>query len=141
MIDLRVAAPSTFLRPHAQTGLLVRQNGKIGAVTRDYKDMVAGIVRVSLDDALSWLGDGKLLSTHVLFPPPVYDFGYRDLLNFAPTPPSPHLLGRSSHPLLSVRCFRCFLISHFKIPTAISPVTTSGDRRKTGDRLCCPCWK
>jgi hypothetical protein len=87
LVDLRVAAPSMFLRPHAQTGLLVRQKGEVGGAIIDYKDLVAGIVRVSLHDALSWLGQGKLLSTHVLFPPPVYDFGYRDLLNFAPKPP------------------------------------------------------
>jgi hypothetical protein len=87
LIDLRVAAPSIFLRPHAQTGLLVRRKGDPHGIIADYKDLVAGIIRVSLSDALDWLGHGVLLSTHVLFPPPVYDFGYRGLLRYAPPPP------------------------------------------------------
>ncbi|MEW6489482.1 MAG: FRG domain-containing protein [Thermodesulfobacteriota bacterium] len=85
-IDLRVACPSTFLRPHAQHGLLVRKKSSAATLVMEYSGVIAGIVRVSLKDAYNWLGDGVLLTTHVLFPPPVYDFGYRDLLNFSPEP-------------------------------------------------------
>ena len=84
-----------FLRPHAQHGLLAK--AKIGADNHsvDYRDMIAGILRVNMTDAIKWLGDGGLLTPHVLFPSPVYDFGYRDLLNFAPA--SPKFLGAIHH--------------------------------------------
>ncbi len=94
-INLRVACPSTFLRPHAQHGLLIRKKSPRGNVVLDYSDLIAGIVRVKLSDAFLWLGSGALLTAHVLFPPPVYDFGYRDLLNFAPEPDP--LLGTIHH--------------------------------------------
>jgi hypothetical protein len=42
--------------------------------------MIVGVIRVHLDDALKWLGDGGLLSTHALFPPPSYDSGYKEIL-------------------------------------------------------------
>lgn len=85
-IDLRVACPSTFLRPHAQHGLLVRKKSSAVDLVMEYSDMIAGVVRVCLKDAYTWLGDGVLLTPHVLFPPPVYDFGYRDLLTYSPEP-------------------------------------------------------
>jgi hypothetical protein len=49
----------------------------------DYSGLLVGVVRVLLVDALGWLGDGSLLSTHSLFPPAQYDFGYRELLQGA----------------------------------------------------------
>ena len=85
-IDLRVACPSTFLRPHAQHGVLVKRRHSAKKLITDYSDVVAGVVRVSLNDAYTWLGDGVLLSTHVLFRLWVHDYGYRDLLNYAPRP-------------------------------------------------------
>jgi len=84
LIDLRVAAPSTFLRPHAQHGLLFRRSKGADHEHMDNAEFVVGVLRVHLRDALSWLGDGTLVSTHSLFPPATYDFGYRDLLNAAP---------------------------------------------------------
>jgi len=87
LVDLRLAAPSTFLRPHAQHGLLAKAKTGANSQAIDYKDMIAGILRVNLNDALEWLGNGILLTTHVIFPPPVYDFGYRDLLHYAPLVP------------------------------------------------------
>lgn len=51
----------------------------------DDAEFVAGVLRVSLRDALEWLGQGALVSIHSLFPPATYDFGYRELLNGAPT--------------------------------------------------------
>lgn len=88
-IDLRVAAPSTFIRPHAQHAVLVRMRPTPDKQVLDYKSLVAGVIRVDLKDALDWLGSGTLLTTHVLFPSPVYDFGYLELLNLSPA--SKHL--------------------------------------------------
>ncbi|WP_217694889.1 hypothetical protein, partial [Deinococcus marmoris] len=80
LIDLRLAAPSIFLRPHAQHGLLFRNLGKPSGRDSDYSSSIAGIVRVDLADALDWLGNGNLLDTHSLFPPASYDSGYEILL-------------------------------------------------------------
>lgn len=85
-IDLRVACPSTFLRPHAQHGLLIRKKSAAETLVIDYTEIIVGVVRVTVRDAFAWLGDGILLTSHVLFPSPVYDFGYRDLLKYAPEP-------------------------------------------------------
>ena len=84
LVDLRVAVPSTFIRPHAQHGLLTKAKRESG-LSLDYRKMIAGVIRVDLDDAIRWLGNGILLTPHVLFPSPVYDYGYRDLLFYAPT--------------------------------------------------------
>lgn len=80
LIDLRMAAPSVFLRPHAQHGMLFRKKGAEGGRPIDYMDQVYGIVRVDLAKALDWLGNGKMVNTHSLFPPPYYDSGYQILL-------------------------------------------------------------
>lgn len=84
LIDLRVAAPSTFLRPHVQHGLLFRRTKWNDHKHMDNFEFVAGVLRVRLSDALEWLGDGSLVSTHTIFPPATYDFGYNELLNSAP---------------------------------------------------------
>lgn len=87
LIDLRVAAPSIFVRPHAQHGVLFRLRGRGGSFRpTDYSSQVRGIVRIGLADALSWLGDGNMLGVHALFPPPYYDLGYEMLLNANYTP-------------------------------------------------------
>lgn len=46
----------------------------------DYSPQIRGIVRIRLGDALEWLGHGKMLGVHALFPPPFYDRGYDILL-------------------------------------------------------------
>jgi hypothetical protein len=81
LVDLRVAAPSIFLRPHAQHGLLVRMRGNTDRRPIDYSPQIKGIVRIKLSDALEWLGNGKMLGVHALFPPPFYDRGYDILLD------------------------------------------------------------
>jgi hypothetical protein len=80
LVDLRVAAPSIFLRPHAQHGLLMRMRGDTQMRPLDYAPQIKGIIRISLGDALEWLGHGKMLGVHALFPPPFYDHGYDILL-------------------------------------------------------------
>lgn len=80
LVDLRMAAPSVFLRPHAQHGLLFRLRGEEGSRPLDYGTQIRGTIRVELTKALEWLGSGKMVNTHSLFPPPYYDSGYQILL-------------------------------------------------------------
>lgn len=80
LVDLRMASPSVFLRPHAQHGLLFRKKGRVEGRPLDYGDQVRGTIRVELRKALDWLGTGKMVNTHSLFPPPFYDHGYQILL-------------------------------------------------------------
>ncbi len=80
-IDLRQALPSVFLRPHSQHGFVARNKivseGK--ACDYDMATEVIGILRIRIDHAAKWLGDGTLLSQDNLFPSPMNDYGY-DLL-------------------------------------------------------------
>lgn len=82
-VDLRICAPSIFLRPHSQHGLLFRMRGKGTLRPVDYSPQIRGIISIGLRDALHWLGDAPTLSTHGLFPPPFYDQGYKILLDGA----------------------------------------------------------
>jgi FRG domain len=81
MVDLRIGCPSIFVRPHAQHGVLFRSVGNLISRPPDYGNFVRGIIRADLRQALMWLGDGNLLNTHALMPPPFYDQGYRILLD------------------------------------------------------------
>lgn len=94
-IDLRIAAPSHFVRPHAQHGLVVKALDHEGRAPIDFSPLVAGIIRVDLADALEWLGSGDLLNVHSLFPPPPYDPGYQEILNNITAPDN--LLGAIHH--------------------------------------------
>ncbi len=80
-IDLRIAAPSQFVRPHAQHGLVVKTLDSRNRAPVDYSPLLTGIIRVDLADALEWLGSGDLLNVHALFPPPSYDIGYQEILD------------------------------------------------------------
>jgi len=80
-IDLRTAVPSHFVRPHAQHGLLVRRLSNAGLPVSDQLPLHVGTIRVRLEAALDWLGDATTLTTHSLFPPAFYDYGYRELLS------------------------------------------------------------
>ncbi|EIA0834497.1 FRG domain-containing protein [Vibrio diabolicus] len=80
LIDLRIAAPSYFLRPHAQHGLLFRCKGKENGRPLDYSKQVRGLVRIPLEKAMDWLGEGHVVGIHSLFPPAYYDNGYKILL-------------------------------------------------------------
>lgn len=92
LIDLRRAAPSTFLRPHAQHGWVLRRESYKDLNAADLGDFVVGAMRVSLEDAFSWIGSGALLDPRSLFPSAHYDHGYAGLLDRPPALPS--LLGR-----------------------------------------------
>ena len=79
-IDLRSSLPSIFLRPHAQHGLVVRRNIHESTMSFDIAANVVGIVRLRIDNVISWIGTGNLLERTNLFPSPAYDFGYEILL-------------------------------------------------------------
>lgn len=81
LVDLRIAAPSYFLRPHAQHGLLFRCKGRGGSGRPlNYAKQIRGIVRIPLEKAFDWLGNGHTVGVHSLFPPAYYDNGYKILL-------------------------------------------------------------
>jgi len=80
ILDLRYALPSFFIRPHAQHGILVRLMGKDHLPAFDMGNLIRGIIRINLAQALEWLGEGTLLSSQTLFPPPSLDIGFGDLL-------------------------------------------------------------
>jgi hypothetical protein len=94
-IDLRIAAPSQFVRPHAQHGLCLQSLNSRGKPKVDFSPLLVGIIRVNLADALEWLGSGELLNVHALFPPPPYDFGYQEILKSSMSPG--RLLGAIHH--------------------------------------------
>lgn len=83
-VDLRKSLPSFYLRPHAQHALVIRRRDKQNInQTASYYDMasqVIAILRVRIDRASMWLGEGTLLSQANLFPSPSVDQGYNNLL-------------------------------------------------------------
>lgn len=83
-VDLRQALPSTFLRPHAQHGIVLRrkvhQPQSRGANAYDIAPTVVGIIKIRIDRVHDWMGTGELLTQSNLFPPPAYDYGYDILL-------------------------------------------------------------
>jgi len=81
LVDLRKAIPSYFLRPHAQHALMLKKNSENPNDFADYSDRIVAIAKVSVSNALKWIGQTGLLSVQSLFPPPYYDTGYEQLLN------------------------------------------------------------
>ena len=84
-VDLRKALPSIYLRPHAQHALVIRRrdlsvNGKPPASYYDMASQVIAILRIRIDRASMWLGEGNLLTASNLFPSPSIDQGYNNLL-------------------------------------------------------------
>lgn len=94
VIDLRIAAPSVFLRPHAQHGLLFRARATEGGRATDYASTLAGIIRFPLKIGKEWLGVGAMHDVRSLFPPPYFDNGYQILLGIEF---SDHSLGVVTH--------------------------------------------
>jgi hypothetical protein len=83
-IDLRKALPSTYLRPHAQHGLVIKKNVSKGNPQKEDFDIstnVVCIVKIRIDRAKTWIGNGELLTQDNLIPPPGYDPGYDLLLS------------------------------------------------------------
>ncbi len=84
-VDLRKALPSIYLRPHAQHALVIRRRDKTPiektpASFYDLASQVIAILRIRIDRASLWLGNGNLLTASNLFPSPSLDQGYNNLL-------------------------------------------------------------
>ena len=83
-VDLRKALPSIFIRPHAQHALVIKrrekQNPNSDAKFYDMSSQVVAILRIRVDRAKEWLGNGKLLTKENIFPSPSVDAGYDTLL-------------------------------------------------------------
>lgn len=85
-VDLRKTLPSFYLRPHAQHALVIRRRDKSQegckplAAHYDMATQVVAILRVRIDRASLWIGNGNLLSATNLFPSPSIDQGYNNLL-------------------------------------------------------------
>lgn len=80
VMDLREKTPSMFVRPHVQHGVLLQRRGKDGQPMADMTRLIQAVVRVDLEDALSWIGNSPSLSSSSMFPNPSFDTGFRDLI-------------------------------------------------------------
>lgn len=76
-VDLRTSVPSDFIRPHVQHGVLIRT---AGVKNVNMFNLIKGIIRVRLCDALDWLGNGQIFQPSSILPSPNYDTGFRQLL-------------------------------------------------------------
>ncbi|OIQ51824.1 FRG domain protein [Pseudodesulfovibrio hydrargyri] len=88
LADLRVAAPSNYLRPHSQHGLLAMRGNLTEGTGPDYSDCVVLVMRIATQNALNWLGDSLLTKGSFMFPPPMHDPGYQVFLDNPFTPPA-----------------------------------------------------
>ena len=79
MVDLRCEIPSLFIRPHIQHGLLVRKK-HANAIKPNMVSLIQEIIRIKLEDALEWLGTGRILTPEMMMPNPNFDWGFRKLL-------------------------------------------------------------
>lgn len=83
-VDLRKAAPSIFLRPHAQHALLMRSKNLQTVEHTDLANYIVGIAKLKVDDCLNWVGINGLACARSLFPPVNFDHGYGVLIEQAP---------------------------------------------------------
>lgn len=83
-VDLRKAAPSIFLRPHAQHALLMRSKHLETVEHSDLANYIVGICKISVRDSLKWIGINGLTSARSLFPPVNFDHGYGVLIEQTP---------------------------------------------------------
>lgn len=85
--DLRIAAPSMYLRPHSQHGLLSRRSDIKNDSMMDYSDCVVLVLKILTQDAINWLGQSTLVQDRFMFPSPKYDCGYKLLIEKKLAPP------------------------------------------------------
>ncbi len=93
--DLRVSAPSTYLRPHSQHALLAKRNDISTNEHMDYADCVVLVLRIETELAIQWIGNSILAKDRFIFPSPRYDDGYRLFLDKDLRPPK--VLGSIKH--------------------------------------------
>ena len=84
VIDLRVATPSIFLRPHCQHALLMKAKVNDTPSDIDLSKHIVHIIRITVEDAFDWIGNGRLVTAENIYPSPLYDQGYGILLEQAP---------------------------------------------------------
>lgn len=70
------------MRPHAQHAYVIKVRDKVKADEYDLASQVVGIIKIRVDKADEWLGNGTLLTQSNLFPPPAIDQGYYTLLEY-----------------------------------------------------------
>lgn len=81
LVDLRKAAPSYFLRPHAQHAYMIRKNE---TAPSDYTDLIVGIAKINTKTGFEWLGTNEFLTVSSLFPAAYFDSGYEVMLKRYP---------------------------------------------------------
>lgn len=71
VIDMRVAAPSMFLRPHAQHGLLIKPKPETlnADPMRPRCSLLTVVFRIKRSLLLAWVGDGQLFDIQRTYPP------------------------------------------------------------------------
>lgn len=87
VIDLRIAAPSLYLRPHSQHGLLAMRCDLRAGKGMDYSDQVVLVLRIETTKAIDWIGNSLLMQDHFMFPSPKFDQGYMTFLDKKVSPP------------------------------------------------------
>jgi hypothetical protein len=80
IVDLRVAAPSVFLRPHNQHAILMKKRNVNHPEKADMSSLVKLIIEINPTKVKEWIGSGRLLSVENIYPSPVNDQGYSILL-------------------------------------------------------------
>lgn len=81
LVDLRKAAPSYFLRPHAQHAYMLRKNE---FAPNDYTDLIVGIAKIATKTGFEWMGTNEFLTVSSLFPAAYFDSGYAVMLKRYP---------------------------------------------------------
>lgn len=84
LVDLRMAVPSVFLRPHCQHALLMKPKKADSILDVNLSRNVCAIIKMNVANVIKWIGNGLLLTAENIYPSPVYDQGYRILLEHAP---------------------------------------------------------
>lgn len=84
LVDLRIATPSVFLRPHAQHAILIKPRQMQTIADVDMSKNVCLIIKIKVSNIKDWLGTGRLVAAENIYPPPFYDNGYSLLLEQAP---------------------------------------------------------
>lgn len=79
IMDLRTAAPSLYLRPHAQHGLVVKRINRQLYSRSNLMDAVGVVIKIDTKVALSWIGEGQLLMPANIYPSMFFDAGYAAL--------------------------------------------------------------
>ncbi|QJT09499.1 FRG domain-containing protein [Oceanidesulfovibrio marinus] len=82
IVDLRIAAPSLYLRPHAQHGLVAKRINRQMYSKSDFMECVGLTIKVDTENALKWIGSGELLMPGSMYPSAFFDSGYAVLMSY-----------------------------------------------------------